>query len=251
MLDRLKADSPSSLFVDPAALGSMEIPDPVRRYFDRVFQPQQPLVRTARLVHQGTFFVNGKWLPFRSEQFFAADPLGFVWDARIQMAPFIEVWVRDSYINQHGSMLGLLLGLFPLVDQHDRPELDSGALHRYLAEAMWFPTSLLPRDGLAWTSVDDSHAIATLTDGPNSVALQFEFTPTGEIAGVFTTERYKEVSGNYVKASWGATCRRYERFEGMLIPVECEVYWKDADRILPYWRGTIVQASYEFNEAKP
>jgi hypothetical protein len=58
--------------------------------------------------------------------------------------------VRDTYLDAVGAMQGKLAGLIPVVDQSGRPELAAGALHRYLAEAAWFPTALLPSDRLAW-----------------------------------------------------------------------------------------------------
>src|SRR5207249_11032068 len=86
----------------------------------------------------------------------STDPPGFVWDAAIRVAPFLSVRVRDAYIRGAGSMQGRLAAVVTVVDQRDRPELNAGALQRYLAEAVWFPTALLPGQGVAWQAVDRS-----------------------------------------------------------------------------------------------
>ena len=61
-------------------------------------------------------------------------------------------------------MRAALFGLINLVNEREKPELNAGALHRFLAESLWFPTALLPSAKLVWTPVDDLYALATLTD---------------------------------------------------------------------------------------
>jgi len=231
------------------------LPPPVQRYFLAVLRDGQPMVRMARLTQTGTFRMLGSdthggsdfgWSRFRAREVFVTEPPGFVWDARIRTAPFLSVHVRDRYLHGQGSMLGAVLGLVNVVDEHDKPELDAGALHRYLAETVWFPTALLPGQGVTWTPVDDSHAVATLSNGGRMVSLEFSFASTGEITGAFTPNRYREEGGRYVLAPWGAICRHYEECGGMRIPMECEAYWKVGDKILPYWRGQITHADYDF-----
>lgn len=44
-----------------------------------------------------------------------------------------------------------LLALVSIEDDHDKAELNAGALQRYLAGAGWLPTALLPSDHLTFT----------------------------------------------------------------------------------------------------
>jgi uncharacterized protein DUF6920 len=60
------------------------------------------------------------------------------------MAPSLPVRVRDSYIDGTGAMEGKIASLITVVNQSGRPELAAGELHRYLSEAVWLPTVLLP-----------------------------------------------------------------------------------------------------------
>ena len=169
-----------------------------------------------------------------------------MWDARIRMVPGVNVQVRDAYLAGAGSMRGDLFGLVRVVDAHDTREMAEGALQRYLAEAPWLPTALLPGSRVEWTAIDDGAARATLTDGQNSVSIEFRFNAAGEITGVYTPSRYREVKGSYEATPWEGRFTRYSQLGGMKIPTEAEVAWLLPAGRLPYWRGRITQAAYEY-----
>jgi hypothetical protein len=62
----------------------------------------------------------------------------------------MKVRVRDTYVTGQGSMQGKILSLVPVFDERGQAELNTGALQRYLAEAVWCPTALLPGEGVKW-----------------------------------------------------------------------------------------------------
>src|SRR5574341_739695 len=209
------------------------LPAPVARYFRTVLHDGQPIVALTRLVQDGEFRMGDSdesWRPFGATQVFRSRPAGFVWDARIRMAPGLRVYVRDAYMNGAGSMRGELLGLVRLVDAHDTPELAAGALQRYLAEAVWFPTALLPSQGVQWTGIDDSTARATLTDGATTVSLEFGFSQDGLITSAFTPSRYREVHGAYQPTPWLCRYADYAAHDGMRIPLAGAVEWQLPER---------------------
>jgi hypothetical protein len=223
------------------------LPLPVARYFQFALTPGQPLIRSARIEHAGEFRggLDAPWSPFTSVQHFTASPPGFVWDARIRMAPLVTVRVRDSYIEGVGSMHGKAASLVTVVDQTGQPAINAGALHRYLAEAVWLPTALLPSQGVVWEPIDDTTARATLTDAGASVSLEFQFAPTGEIVRTFTPERYRDVNGTGVPTPWAGKYRRYAQVAGTRVPMEGEVAWMLPEGELTYWRGRLVKIEYE------
>ena len=231
------------------------LPGPVRRYFRTVLRDGQPFIRSARLAQTGQFRSKESpdpqagWQPFEAAQVFTAEPPGFVWDARIRMAPLASVRVRDGYVGGRASMLGALLGIVTVVEAADEPHLRAGALQRYLAESVWFPTALLPRKGLAWSSIDDSHARATLTDGETSVSLDFEFGPVDEIVSCHAAGRQRAASGepgSYQTLPWGGRYRRYEERDGIRVPLESEVFWVVDGTEQPYYRGRNLRFEYDF-----
>ena len=234
----------------PFSRGDVEgLPEPVIQYFEFALTPGQPRIRRARVTHAGEFRsggADGSWRPFTDVQHFAVDPPGFVWDAAIQMAPLLTVRVRDSYIDGVGGMRGKLASLIAVVDHQGTPELAAGALHRYLAEAVWFPTALLPSTRVAWEAIDEHTARATLTDGETSVSLAFHFGARGEIVGAYTAVRYRDVKGAAVPTPWVCHYEDYARVDGMMVPMTGEVEWLLPAGEWPYWRGRIVQADYDF-----
>ena len=221
------------------------LPAPVARYFEFALTPGQPLLRTARIEHTGEFrgALGQPWSPFTSIQHVSADPPGFVWDAKIRMSPLLTMRVRDSYLDGTGSMQACVAGVIPVVNAWGRTDLASGALHRYLAEAVWLPTSLLPRPGLSWEPIDDNTARATLTDSGVSVSLDFRFSDKGEIVSVYTPARYRDVNGKGVPTPWEGRHRGYERINGMMMPREGEVAWILPEGRLTYWQGRVVRGS--------
>ena len=220
-LRRLGSD-PTGTDAEPARFSLDQLaglPAPVRRYFEFALTPGRPLVRRARLTQRGDFLsrTEGPWSPFTAVEHFAVTPPGFVWDASIQIAPLVAVRVRDSYLEGEGAMLGKLGGLVPVVDVHGGPGIAEAALQRYLAEAVWLPTALLPGAGVVWTAVDDTTARATLADRGTSAWIEFRFAPGGEIAAT-STERYRAVAGKQVLTPWVGRFWGYERVQGMMVP---------------------------------
>jgi hypothetical protein len=223
-----------------------DLPEPVVRFFRRTLADGQPCIRTARFRQEGEFFMNGSWRPFRAEQVVAATPPAFMWDARIAMAPFMPVYVRDAYVAGRASMNANVLGIYPVVNQAGTPELREGALMRYLGEAAWLPTRLLPGEGLTWTPVDGTTARATLTDGPTTVSLQFRFDEQGDIVEVFAPERPREVSGRYVPTPWRVRALGHELRYGVRVMSAAEVAWILPDGPLPYWRGRLTGIEFTY-----
>jgi hypothetical protein len=227
-----------------------DLPAPVIRYFEFALAPGRPLIRTARIEHSGEFRsgLDAPWAPFTSVQHFSSDPPGFVWDAAIRMGPMppiLTVRVRDGYFQGTGSMQARIASLIPVVNAQGGKELAAGALQRYLAESVWFPTALLPRKGLTWEPIDDSSARATLTDSGVSVSLEFRFGEEGEIVGIYTPARFRDVNGTPVPTPWEGSFRSYGRVGGMMVPREGEVAWILPEGRLSYWRGQIVRVEYD------
>jgi hypothetical protein len=61
-------------------------------------------------------------------------------------------------------------------------DMAEGELMRFLAEAAWYPTVLLPSQAVHWEPVDDRSAYATLTEGNIAVTLLFAFNESGLIS---------------------------------------------------------------------
>ena len=233
---------------DPRELEGL--PAPVQRYFRTVLKEGQPLVTAVSMEHTGTFNMSEteeQWKPFSSTQRVVIQRPGFVWDARIRTAPGITVHVHDAYIAGEGVLTAKLFGLLTVMKQPSTPELAHGELMRFFADAAWYPTALLPSQGVAWEAIDDARASATLTDGSATVKLVFQFDAQGLISSVRSDGRYRAVEGVQVAAPWQGRYWGYEAQDGMVVPLYGEVEWLPADGAKPYWRGRIQRIQYEIS----
>ncbi len=222
-------------------------PAPVQRYVAFALGPQQRLVSRARLEHEGQFAAQpGRWQPFTSVQHITTEPPGFVWSAAISMAPLpVGVRVRDSYLSGVGASRVAIAGVFSLGDQEGTAEVAASALWRYLAEAVWLPTALLPSERLRWTAIDDRTARATLRDHGATAVADFHFGDGGEVVRV-SGRRYRSVEGGLVLTATEGVIGSYERIDGMMIPTEGELAWLLPEGRHAYWRGTLVGTRYQY-----
>jgi hypothetical protein len=244
----MRARSPiAPLTYDESVL--QDLPRPVQRYFRAVLKQGQPMIAVARFTHTGTFNMGEttpNWRTFSSAQIVTTSPPGFDWDARVRMAPGVAAFVHDAYVAGEGLLHAEALGLVTVAEMRGTPDLAHGELLRYLAEAMWYPTALLPGQGVVWTPVDDGSARATLTDGATSVSLDFRFGPDGLIESSFADARPRTADGTVSPTPWRGKAWRYELRSGVRIPIEAEVEWVLPGGPYPYWRGEMTSIDYEF-----
>jgi len=225
------------------------LPAPVQRFFQKVLKDGQPMISTVKLRHQGQFNMSEtevKWSPFTSTQVAIAQRPGFDWDGHIQMAPGVNVFVHDTYLSGQGNLHASLLGLFTLAKMHHTPELNQGELLRFFAEAAWYPTALLPSQGVRWDAIDDTSARGTLTDGTTTVSLVFRFNSDGTMESFRADARYGTFGGKLMAMPWSGRFGDYAVREGMCIPLSGEVGWERPEGTWLYFKGKIAAIEYEF-----
>jgi hypothetical protein len=231
------------------------LPAPVQRFFRTVLVDGQPIVAAVRLEHTGIFNLAAEgadqWKPFTSTQRTVTRRPGFVWDGRISVMPGLAVHVHDAYVAGEGILRPAVMGLIALTDVRgtgaEPGGIAQGELLRYLAEAAWYPTALLPSQGVRWTAVDDHSAQATLSDGPVSATLLFRFDPqTAVIDAVRAEARGRTVGGSVVMTPWEGRWSNYSERDGMRVPTGGEVAWLTAEGRKAYWRGTVTSLRYEY-----
>jgi hypothetical protein len=237
--------------VRPAAVdfGELEgLPAPVARYLRAVLVDGRPMVAGASIRHTGTFNLGqdtDSWKPFTSDQVVVTRRPGFDWNGRVGMLPGVPVRVHDAYVAGEGVLNARVLGLFPVADLHGTGEVAEGELMRFLAEAAWYPTALLPSQGVRWEAVDDRSARATLTDGVTAVSLLFTFDDEGLVETVSTPARGRTVGDHVVPTPWQGRFGNYDERGGMRVPLDGEVAWLLPDGAKPYWRGHTEEITHE------
>ena len=235
------------------------LPAPVQRYFNKVLKDGQPIITKASVQHSGTFNMaetTDNWKPFTSTQRVVTQRPGFDWDARVKMFPGVAAYIHDAYVAGSGTLKVAIFGLIPVVNLPATPELSKGELMRYLAEAAWYPTALLPSQGVVWQAVDEKSAVATITDGSITVALRFGFSESGLIDTLYAESRGRLVNDVMTYAPWAGKLWNYAERGGMLVPLESEVAWVVPSGPKPYYRGLMTTVKYDFaspnlNQASP
>jgi hypothetical protein len=238
----------------PAEIGLSQtqgVPAPVREYLSQVLSAEQEAVASVRISHSGTFNMGTdepQWRPFSSTQDVVITGPGFLWNAHIRMAPGVSARVHDAYVGGRAVLTARLFGLITVMNTPDSKELAQGELIRFLAEAPWYPTALLPSQTVSWAPIDDSSSRLTLVDGDTSVSLDVRFGANGLIEAVYSEGRYRDVDGTQIKTPWEGRFWNYEERDGMLIPLDGEVAWLLPEGRWPYWRGHIDNIAYEVAE---
>ena len=226
------------------------LPAPVQRYFRTVLRVGQPVIAGATIDLTGTFNMSARgeqWKPFTSRQRVVTHRPGFLWDAQISMLPGLKVRVVDSYIAGTGLLHAALLGLYTLADMRGGGEIARGEFMRYFAEAPWYPTALLPCQGVRWEALDDRSANATMVDGPFTLTLLFRFNDAGLIDSFRAESRGGAVAGKeMVMLRWEGRFSNYQKRDGMTVPFAGEVAWMRPEGRKPYFIATVTALTYEF-----
>jgi hypothetical protein len=226
------------------------LPAPVQRYFRAVLKEGQPIIAAVTIELAGTFNMAAtgeQWKPFTSRQRAVTRRPGFLWDAQVSMLPGLSVRVVDSYIAGKGLLHAAILGLFTVAEIRGAGEIARGEFMRYFAETAWYPTALLPSQGVRWEAVDDRSANATIVDGPLTLTLLFRFNDAGLIDSFRAEARGGMVAKEMVMAPWEGAWSNYQTREGMTVPFTGEVAWMRPDGRRPYFVGTVTSLTYEFS----
>jgi hypothetical protein len=225
------------------------LPAPVQRFFRVVLQDGQPIITAVAIDFAGTFNLSptgDQWKPFTSRQRVITRRPGFLWDARIKVGPGVNVRVVDSYIVGQGLLHAAVQGLFTVAEMRGEGEIARGEFMRWFAEVAWYPTALLPSQGVRWEAVDAQSANATVTDGPLSLTLLFRFNDAGLIGSFRAEARGGMVGDKMVMAPWEGIWSNYQKRDGVQVPFTGEVAWMRPEGRRPYFVGTVTSLTFEF-----
>lgn len=215
--ERLRLPASDGAF-DEAELDG--VPEAVRRYFRAAIAPGAPLARAAHLTMRGHIKLGSRWVPFRAEETLAPHQ-GFVWWGRAARV----ISGSDHLVDGHGVLDWRILGLVP-VARGSGPDVTRSAAARGAAEAVWVPTALLPRFGVAWTASDDDRVTARLRVGDVDVEQHLTLDASGRVRSA-SLQRWgdPDESGSFDWHPFGMDATGHASFAGMTIPSAGRVGW--------------------------
>ncbi|MFB6113875.1 MAG: DUF6544 family protein, partial [Halodesulfurarchaeum sp.] len=227
---------------DPSLdLERAEVPAPVRRYLDAVFEGTPRPASRVRLEQRGEIRLGGRWYPFDATQHVRTSPPGFLWDARVHLPSIAFVRVHDSFVDGDGRIEARFLSAVPVAREGPSPDVNAGELARFLAEAPWYPGSLLPHRGLVWEPIDARTSRATVEANGVRSSLVFHFDDEGLIERV-TGLRFRQETGSI--EDWVGDFGDYVSYDGRLVPTSVCVAWAHPSGEQPYFRASIEGIDY-------
>jgi hypothetical protein len=221
-----------------------QVPAPARRWLQRSIRPGTRLAREVVLRLSGSVVQGDRRLPLIAEERLA--PLqGFAWRARGRMGP-ITVRVFDHYLAGDGAVVVKLFGVIPMGGERG-PDTVASSRGRLAGEALWVPSTLLPRPGVVWASVDEDRARVTQTiDGVDEtfvVAVDGEGRMTE-----LTMERWGDQGVDAPqRIPYGFRVLAEREFDGVTIASDLEGgWWYGTDRYDPDRASRFTVESAEF-----
>lgn len=195
------------------------LPEPVARYFRASVRTGTALAQAVELTMSGRIRI-GRWIPFRATEVIAPRR-GFVWAARAAAV----VSGSDRYLDGVGAMEWKALGLLPVMNVSG-PDVSRSAAQRAASEAIWVPTALLPRFGVAWTATGEDRSEAEFSIDDYPVRLTLSLGPAGLPTSVHL-ERWGDPdgTGEYGLYRFGADFTAHRTFDGLTVPSAGTVGW--------------------------
>lgn len=202
------------------------LPDCIKQWLRRSGVIGQARIHRVKLIQSGRMRTapDKPWLPFDAVHYANVDRPGFVWKARVKVAPGIHMLGLDRYYQGHGFMNIKLLGIIPLVNAKPGPEMDKSTLLRYLAELIWYPTAAL-NSYIQWEEIDQHSARAVMSWEGITAGMVFSFDEAGDLMSS-VGKRYREIRGQYVLTDWGGVAVGCADFLGRRITNRTDVVWK-------------------------
>lgn len=225
------------------------LPPPVRRYLEKALPPGVRRMALARYAQAGALRTrpdSQQWMRFTATHTIAPANAEFLWSAQVAAFPLLSLGITDSLLEGTGAGQVALGSALTVASAAGVPELTSGALHRFLAEAPWYPAALLPSAALTWAPIDASRALATLSVGTTTVSLEFRFSADDDIVGIYTPGRWGRFDGKYKRVAWEGRFSGHRGHQGVRVPTQGEVGWYLGGVWQPVWRGSVVKADFEF-----
>lgn len=225
------------------------LPEPAQRYlrWARVLGRPRDRAFTARFVGRFRMRPDQRWMPYRSWQFNATDPVTRLIHMRVDVAGVVPMFGTDSYLDQRGRMHGKVLGLVTVADGAG-PEFDMGELVTYVNDAAMLAPSMLLTPRCEWTPVDDDSFDLTFTDDNNTVRARMFVDDDGRLLDFRTDDRWFAGVDPPVRTTWSTPIERWTtRRDGRPIPASGSAVWHLPDAEFTYVRGAFDPELVQFD----
>lgn len=195
------------------------LPAPVKRFYDKIYGDEIPVVNTAVVTGRATMRIKGITFPARFR---------FTHRAGLDYRHYIEATffgfpimrVNETYLNGE-SRLELPFGV-----TEGEPKVNQAANLGLWSEGIWFPTIFLTDPRVRWEPVDDVTALLVVPFSESSERYVVRFDPYTGLIRMFESMRYKEAD-SLEKTLWLNEVLEWGTIDGNLLPVRAALTWFD------------------------
>lgn len=239
----LRQEEPLGVF-EPAMLD--DVPEPARRYLARAIAPGAPLARSVRLRLDGSIRLSAEGPPARmmSEEVLAP-ARGYVWSARVRSGA-LPIRGYDLYAAGSGEMRWWLAGLLPVV-RVSGADFDRSAIGRFVGEAVFVPSMLVPHTGAVWEAVDADRARVRRTVDGEEVVSTLRIDEEGRLVEVEVLRwNADEQNGPVGYLPFVVRCSGGERASGgFTLPAGVAAGWRtESGEVEPFFEAEVVEADF-------
>lgn len=203
-----------------------QVPNCVQQWIQQSGALHHPPPSSVRIEQELTLKMKPSqytWYSGTASQFTTLQPPAFLWWVHIKPAPFLSLRGRDRWKDGKGSMKIWFFSWLKMI-QAEGPEIDEGALQRYLGEMVWMPWLALS-EHISWKSLDDQRAEATLNYQNISGNGVFTFSKEGRLTE-FRAMRFRGDDSKAGRLPWVLDVQDYNIFEGVEVPSEMTATWE-------------------------
>ncbi|WP_430886092.1 DUF6920 family protein [Fusibacter sp. JL216-2] len=222
-----------------------DLPEPIRRWLSQCGALSKLDIQYMDMKHVGEMRLDpesNKWLSAKATQRVGVLEPGFAWQVKADVAPGLRVLGLDSLIEGRAEMVIRLLGVFPVANVKDTPEVNESTMHRYLLEMGWYPQLALHKD-ISWTAIDKNTAKASLQAGDSDVSVIIEINDKGQFIGS-KAYRYYDGKDDLQRRPFEGRVTSHTVFDGVEIPREMEAVWMLESGPFKWYKVKVVSAEF-------
>ncbi len=198
------------------------LPEGAKEYLMRAMPRQGVRIQGVRMKERGEIRVHDEasWKPFSAVQYVSTNPPQLIWSGQAEHWPLTPVSILTTYMGGRDGTEAYFWGLLSAFENRGL-EMKAYLMVRWLGEAVWYPTALLPGDHISWETVPSKQpevrqARVRFRDGEMAVSGIFTFMKSSGAPLLFMLEDGGMPALNIYK--WFCTYSDWKRSGDFQIP---------------------------------
>jgi hypothetical protein len=200
-----------------------DLPAPVQRFAEALFDDSLPEVQTAMVVGRAQLTPFGMPMPTRFRFYYDAERSSHYHDIQVTWFNLTFMRIHERNLEGHAT-----LDLGPIGYVEDAPRTNRAAIQGYWGEVLaWLPSIALTDVRLRWEAVDETTARLYLPGLDDVEAFTVRFDPETGLMSEVETMRYQSEE-NAKRWRWFNRILEWDTVNGLRVPVRSQTQWNDA-----------------------